>query len=417
MKSLKFFLCACITALGLTGVAQAENPPTTPPEATPAEIPPTTPPEAAPAENPPTTPPEAAPAPYPSMSASLSANPNPAIFNAGPFGMLMVTGVLSGGGFWQSHPAVDFFGKQNAIGYGDITNATVIINKTYGPIQFFIQAGAYSLPAIGVPYVKSRKVDPATFGFIQQGFVRFVFNPAFSLDVGALPTRMGDEYTFTFENLNIQRGLLWNQENAVTKGVQVNFTKDAWATSVSWNDGFYSDHYTSASALITYTFKNSDTLSAVAMGNYFGKIRANSFVAPVTLANSQIYNLIYTRTKGAWVISPYIQYTSVPNVPGWTPSGSTSGAALLLMYRFKPELSLSGRVEYISSSGGANLINGPGSNAWSFTITPTYQKDIFFIRAEASYVSIGSGTPGLMFGSEGLNRSQTRVFGETGVIF
>ena len=91
---------------------------------------------------PPPAEPKAAPAPYPSMSASLSANPHPAIFDAGPLGKLTVTGVLSGGGFWQSHPAVDFFGKENASSYGDITNATVIINKTDGKIQFYIQAGA-----------------------------------------------------------------------------------------------------------------------------------------------------------------------------------------------------------------------------------------------------------------------------------
>jgi len=27
-----------------------------------------------------------------------------------------------------------------------------------------------------------------------------------------LPTLIGAEYTFTFENMNIERGLLWNQE-------------------------------------------------------------------------------------------------------------------------------------------------------------------------------------------------------------
>lgn len=395
MKSLKLFLCVCVTALGLTGVAQAENPSTPEPKTAPAP----------------------APAHYPYMSASLSANPHPAIFNAGPLGKLTVNGVLSGGGFWQSHPAVDFFRKENASGYGDITNATVMINKTDGKFQFYIQAGAYSIPQLGVPYVKSRKADPETFGFIPQGFVKFVPNLMFNVKVGALPTLIGEEYTFTFENLNIQRGLLWNQENAVTKGVQANFIKDPWKVSVSWNDGFYSDRYTSASAQITYMFKNSDTLSAVAMGNYFGKIKANSFVAPASLANSQIYNLIYKHTKGPWMIGPYIQYTTVPHVARWTKSGSTIGAALLLKYSFNPELCMTGRAEYISSNGPANLINGPRSNAWSITLTPTYQNGIFFIRGEASYVSIGSGTPGLMFGPEGLNRNQTRVFGETGVIF
>jgi hypothetical protein len=42
---------------------------------------------------------------------------------------------------------------------------------------------------------------------------------------------IGAEYTFTFENMNIQRGLLWNQENAVTRGVQVNQTMGKFGSS------------------------------------------------------------------------------------------------------------------------------------------------------------------------------------------
>ena len=80
------------------------------------------------------------------------------------------------------------------------------------------------------------------------------------------------------------------------------------------------------------------------------------------------------------MIGPYLQYTVVPHVRGWTKSGSTMGAALLLKYSFNSEICLTGRAEFISSSGRAKLIYGPGSNAWSLTLTPTYQKDIFFIR-------------------------------------
>ena len=46
----------------------------------------------------------------------------------------------------------------------------------------------------------------------------------FSIEVGALPTLIGDEYTFSFENLNIERGILWGAEPAVSRGVQANFT-------------------------------------------------------------------------------------------------------------------------------------------------------------------------------------------------
>jgi hypothetical protein len=98
-------------------------------------------------------------------------------------------------------------------------------------------------------------------------------------------------------------------------------------------------------------------------------------------------------------------------------TGSSWGAAVLTKYNFTPEISLSGRIEYLGSSGNQNLLYGTGSNAWSFTITPAYQKGVFFIRGELSYVSVGSGTPGFMFGPLGLDSDQGRALIETGVIF
>ena len=66
---------------------------------------------------------------------------------------------------------------------------------------------------------------------------------SFSIEAGKLPTLIGDEYTFTFENMNIERGLLWNQEPAVSRGVQANYTAGPLTSRVSWNDGYYSNVY------------------------------------------------------------------------------------------------------------------------------------------------------------------------------
>ena len=40
--------------------------------------------------------------------------------------------------------------------------------------------------------------------------------------------------------------LLWNQENAVNRGIQLNYTQDPLTFAFSWNDGFYSNRYTLA---------------------------------------------------------------------------------------------------------------------------------------------------------------------------
>jgi Putative beta-barrel porin-2, OmpL-like. bbp2 len=42
------------------------------------------------------------------------------------------------------------------------------------------------------------------------------------VEVVALPTLIGAEYTFSFQNANIERRVLWNQENAVNRGIQLN---------------------------------------------------------------------------------------------------------------------------------------------------------------------------------------------------
>ena len=134
-------------------------------------------------------------------------------------------------------------------------------------------------------------------------------------------------------------------------------------------------------------------------------------MTPLPQNNGQIYNLLYSHTAGPWTISPYLQYTSVPTVRAangaiLSLSADTWGVAVLTKYNFTPVFSVAGRLEYISSSGHQNLLFGPGSNAWSFTITPTYQKGIFFARAEVSYVSIGSGDS-LPMGTSSGNSSTT----------
>lgn len=360
--------------------------------------------------------PAATPMPYPSMGPTISANPTPGVFDAGPlFGKIMVDGVISGGGLYQSNPAMSANGM-NKSSFGDVDNAQLIINKTDGPIQFFVQAGVYSITSLGAPYYKSLQYDDHTFGYVPQGFVKLVPNANFSIEAGALPTLIGAEYSFSFENINIERGLLWNQEPAVSKGVQVNYAKGPWALSMAWTDGYYSGTYTALSGSAAYTFKNSDTLVFAAEGN-LSKNRASTFVTPPEQNNGSIFNLIYTHTHGPWTITPYIQYSNSPS-NDVSSSGSVWGAAVLTKYNFTPEVSLAGRVEYEDSSGQANLLGyGVGSSAYSFTVTPAYQKGIFFIRGELSYTGLSKIASGAGFGSYGTKTSQVRVMGEAGFAF
>ncbi|HEV2363947.1 MAG TPA: outer membrane beta-barrel protein [Caulobacteraceae bacterium] len=375
---------------------------------------------------PPAPPAAAAPAapasnamPYPSMGATLSANPNPMVFDAGPLGKIKADGVLSGIGLWQTDPAADAFsGLQQRHSYFDLSNAQLIINKDSGVIQFYVQLGLYSIPALGTPYYSSTRIPQNTFYYAPQGFLKIAPNASFNLMVGALPTLVGAESTFSFQNMNIERGLLWGQEPSVSKGVQANYTKGPWAFSLALTDGYYSDTYTVVSGAVTYTFKNSDTLEFVGSGNASSSSRS-SFATPLNQNNGKIFNLIYTHTKGPWTIQPYLQYGDSPNDPKTgAVAGKAWGGAILTKYSVTPTISIAARAEYMDSSGAGNLLGyGVGSKAWSLTLTPTYQKGIFFARGEVSYVRVSDLTAGLAFGRFGTARDQVRTLAETGIIF
>jgi hypothetical protein len=363
----------------------------------------------------------AAPAPTPmanpAMAGPITANPHPATFDGGPIGTITVDGVLTGGAIFQTNSAHNGFGALNDDAAGALTNAQVIINGSEGAFSFYIQAGAYNFPSLGTPYYKTGEITENTFGYVPQGFIKYQFNPDWSIEGGALPTLIGAEYTYSFQNMNIERGLLWNQEPAVSKGVQVNYAHGPLAISAALTDGYYSGVYTSLSGLITYTFPNTDALAFAAQGNA-GVASVATFATAEQQNNGQIYNLIYTHNMGPLTISPYFQYNSSPNIPGVSLPGDVWGLAVLGKYQFNPLWSLAGRFEYTSSSGPANLLGyGVGSNAWSLTLTPTYQKGIFFARGEFSYTGISSATPGLEFGAAGVNDTQIRFLGELGLAF
>ncbi len=358
------------------------------------------------------------PVPTPSMSASLSANPSPFSLDAGPLGKIYIDGAVTGLAFWQSNSV-----PGDRDGRIDLDNGQVFIQKTDGWLQFYVQAGAYSLPSLGTPYIKAEDLLDKTYGIVPQAFVKIVPADNFSIEAGKLPTLIGDEYTFTFENMNIARGLLWNQEPAVSRGVQANYATGPLSFALSWNDGFYSNVYTWVSGSVAWTMDSSNSLSFIGGGN-LGTTHSSSFATPIAQNNGNIFNLIYTHTDGPWTISPYLQYADVPSNAslGIAHSASTYGTAVLVNYTINDNWKLAGRAEYIKSTGsfvnGApSLLYGPGSRAWSLTITPTYQKGIFFARAEGSYTGIGNSAPGFEFGKNFDKSSQVRLMLEAGVLF
>lgn len=351
----------------------------------------------------------------PSITGPLSNLP-PALFDAGPFGKLAVNGFVSGMGLLQNNHVPGDDNKQAAL-----NNGQVFIQKTDGWFQFYVQAGAYNISALGTPFLKTQDQISDLFGPLPVAFLKLQAGKNTSIEIGELPTLIGAEYTFSFENMSVERGLLWNQENAVNRGIQVNQTMGKFTASVSWNDGFYSNRYTWLSGALAYA-NGPHSISFVAGGN-LGQTAFANYATPVQNDGS-IYNAIYTYTKGSWIIQPYYQYTDVPTNAklGIVQGASTQGGAILLSKGFAHGFSLPVRFEYISSSGNAatraiNLMYGPGSTGTSITVTPTFQTGGFFVRGDFAFVHVGSYTPGDVFGALGNANNQTRAVAEVGFVF
>jgi hypothetical protein len=361
-------------------------------------------------------PPGPAPLPTPAITGPVQAAP-PTIFDAGPFGKLGVNGIVSGMGLWQGNHVPGDEPTQAAL-----SNGQVFIQKTTGWCQFYVQAGAYNIPALATPFLATDKAITDLYGPVPVAFLKLAPTKNFSVMIGALPTLMGAEYTFTFENMNIERGLLWNQENAVNRGIQVNQTLGKFTASLSWNDGFYSNRYSWLSGSLAYT-NGPHSLSFVGMGNA-GQTAFQTAATPVQ-NNSSIYNVIYTYNKGSWIVQPYFQYTNVPTNAkiGIAKGASTTGGAILVNHTFKHGFSLPVRWEYIASSGSVkdpdvvNLMFGPGSKGTSITVTPTFQYGGFFVRGDLSWVHAIDYTPGAVFGANGANANQPRAVAEIGFMF
>jgi hypothetical protein len=360
-----------------------------------------------------------APAPtpltMPAITGPLQAAP-PIVFDGGPLGKLNLNGVVSGIGVWQGDHIPGDNSTQAAL-----SNGQVFIQKTTDWWQFYVQAGAYNILALGTPFLSTEKAISNLYGPLPVAYMKVAPAKNTSIMIGALPTLMGAEYTFDFENMNIERGLLWNQENAITRGIQINQTLGKFTASLSWNDGYYSNRYSWLSGSLAYV-NGPHSISFIGMGN-LGETAFQTLATPVQ-NNGSVYALIYTYTKGSWIIQPYVQYGDVPTNPrvDVTNGASTTGGAVLVSHNFNHGLSLAGRGEYIAGSGSAaensvNLMYGPGSAAWSITLTPTFQHQRFFTRGDLSFVRTNDFTLGDAFGGSGTNANQPRGVIEVGFLF
>jgi hypothetical protein len=398
------------TALTFALAAGAQAPAPSAPAATPAPAAESAP---APADQP------AAPAPLSTfvLTGPLQWLP-PATFDAGPLGKLSVNGIVTGYSAFQNNSVP---GDDSA--QATLSNGQVFIQKADGKLQYYIQAGVYTMPTLGVAFVNAQNTVNNFYGPVPVAYLKLQAAKNTQFLIGSLPTLMGAESTFTYQNFNIERGIVWNQENAINRGIQVNQTLGKYlSAAISWNDGYYSNRYSWLSGSATLT-KGHHSLVYDGMGN-LGQTAYQTTATPVA-NNSYMHAVIYTYSKGPWIISPYFQYSKLPtNAKVGVPKAtSATGGAANVSYAFKSGFSLPVRVEYLTSSGSAtdgsvNLLGyGAGSGGFTFTATPTYQKGGMYLRGDLATVHATSYTTGAVFGKNGTDANQFRGVLEFGFIF
>ena len=247
----------------------------------------------------------------PPMAGPITGNPNPFSVEVPEFfgpaaGKMYIGGALSGMAFYQDNPGGAFPGDKHSL--MDLVDAQVFLNKNEGWFQFFVQAGHYTVHSLGVPYIKTSAYTPGTFGFVPQAYIKIAPADNFSVQVGKLPTLIGYETTFSFQNANVERGLLWGQENAVNQGVQLNYSTGPLSFSLAVADGFYSSRLNVITGLATWTIDPNNILAFAGGGKLSNTGYARVFTN-LAVNNQSIYNLMYTHIDGNWTIAPYLQYT------------------------------------------------------------------------------------------------------------
>lgn len=305
----------------------------------------------------------------------------------------------------------------------NVSNAFAILTKTSGTLEFGLQAGAYSIPTVGVAGNKTIETNANTglFGPVPLAYAEYVPNATFNVSAGILATLAGPESTFTYLNWNVQRGAVWNVENAVSRGVRAAWTSGKAVLTLGANDGFYSGKYGAAEAGLTFAPDPSDSVLFV----WLDPNQRTPGNPTASVANKELLNVVLTRTRGNFQLAPYVLYARSPSAPslGYSKSESAFGGAILANLTWTNRFSTAVRWETLhngssagDTSANADLVGyGPGSGISTWTLTPAFGLGHgAYLRTDFSSAHVTGFLPGLAFNADGKSANQSRVVLEVG---
>ncbi len=342
-------------------------------------------------------------------------------------GNININGTLSGYSILTDNAnptgSFDTNGKDKHVRY-DISNALINVSKTTGLVRFNVFSGAYAFPTVGVAGNKTvtDNANTGLFGPVPIAYVELDPASFLSIQAGKLPTIIGYESAFTYQNINIQRGLVWNMEPIISRGIRFIVTTGPVVFKAGANDGFYSKNKLAIEASLGVNLNN--------FSASFNALIPNKHTPPndtASIANKQEYDLVGSYTLGKLTLGSDLLYVYSPKSAqlGYSNSSAAYGIAGFADYNVTDKFSLGTRLEYACNkstnnpnSANADLVGyGPDSKAFTVTITPMYKYKYLFVRADLSYVRINNFSESGGFGESGNKANQYRLGLETGIMF
>ncbi|MBC5815244.1 MAG: outer membrane beta-barrel protein [Candidatus Eremiobacteraeota bacterium] len=307
----------------------------------------------------------------------------------------------------------------------DYSNIQASVTRNTGLFRFGTIIGEYAFPVVGQAINPTFKAGANTdlFSFVPVAYMQYVPNGAWTFTAGKMAALLGQESNFTYQNVNIQRGLGWNAEPAFTRGVRGAYTQGKFTGTLGYTDGYYSGRLNSLEGLLAWVASSNTTVQFawIAPPN-------NSGPNPTAgIANKREADLMLTQQFGKLQLLPYLLWIDSPQNTsiGYNGDERAFAGVLIASYVFDNAWSVGARYESIVNrsstldlGANADLVGfGPGSKATTLTLTPAFKTGHTTIRAEYSNVNLGAFTPGLGFGNFGTTPSQSRVGLELGVQF
>jgi len=297
----------------------------------------------------------------------------------------------------------------------DVGSAIVSLSKSPEPFGFTLVGGAYAFPVVGLGLIRtSQYTDP--FSPIPVAYVEYSPMKGLSVQAGKLPTIIGYESAFTYQNNYIQRGLVWNMQPVINNGVRLTYSTELFFVKLGVNDGFYTLSTTDPKPALDASLGLTPIKDGLIALNVLLPDKDSSPNNTANPSNKRELNLVAFYTLDKLSLGADLLYVEAPrsNTAGVSEKAKASGVALHLSYDLKP-FKLSGRIEYVvdnSDAGGIDLVGlGDGNKAWTFTVTPAYAQGPFFFRGGLSYVK--ADQPFTLNGK----KDQTRVGVEVGFMF